>query len=82
MLAKEHREQDILGVQNSSQRHGECSQRSCIPTLCRVIITHGESLGGLLSVEELVYIVLENLRVFLKQSAFLYRGTICIPFYV
>lgn len=49
---------------------------------CRVIITHGESLGGLLSVEELVYIVLENLRVFLKQSAFLYRGTICIPVYV
>ena len=29
-----------------------------------MIITHGESLGGLLSIEELGYIVLENLRVF------------------
>lgn len=65
MLAKEYWEQDILGVQNSYQRHGECSLRSCIPTYCRMIITHGEGLGGLSSIEELGYIVLENLRVFL-----------------
>jgi hypothetical protein len=37
---------------------------------CRVVITHGESLGGLLSIGVLGYIAFENLRVFAKHSQF------------